>query len=411
MFRVLGGVACAGVVLCVLTGCASAAPDSTQAKTPQAKQNGNNTTVAYVYIANTPNPSKNSANVNQITAYAADASGKLTPIPGSPFNENVGYMVVNGLYLMAAANTQPAINTYNIHSDGSLTYATHTDYSQDNYKACGAAGSLFFDHTGQSLYVQEYDIDCSNSGIAAYSVEDSTGMLKYLGNTITGAYYDNLHSAYFTGSDVYTYAAGPGGCYLYSIDGFQRNSNGLLSYFDDGAPNYLPGPPGGFRLFAPDLTAADTTNHVAATESPANPPGCLGMPVRLATYTADANGKLTTTSTYANMPTTAIVSPYDLKMAPSGQLVAIAGQEGLQVFHMNGADPITTYTPLLTSDPINMMFWDNNNHLYAISQPANKLHVFTITNSQYQEAPGSPYTITSPDDIIVQPWPLPWMTQ
>lgn len=411
MFRGLGGIVCSGLVLLVLAGCASAAPDPPQAQTPKAKQNGNNTTVAYIYVANTPTPSQTGPNVNQITAYAADSNGKLTPVPGSPFNENVGYMVVNGLYLMAAANTQTTINAYNIHSNGSLTFANQTNYAQDNYNNCGGAGSLFFDHSGQSLYVQEYDIDCSNSGTASYSVDKATGLLKYVGNTITGSEYDNLNSAYFLGNNTYAYAAGPSGCYIYSVDGFQRDNNGLLSSFDDGAPNYLPGPPGGFRVFTPFLTAADTTNHVAVTEVPANPPGCMGLPVRLATYTADATGKLTTTSTYANMPTTAIVSPYDLKMAPSGQLVAIAGQEGLQVFRMNGAGPITTFTPLLTADPINMMFWDNNNHLYAISQKTNKLHVFTITNSAYHEAPGSPYTITSPNDIIVQPWPLPWANQ
>ncbi|MGH9590472.1 MAG: hypothetical protein ACRD25_08750 [Terracidiphilus sp.] len=367
--------------------------------------------MAYVYISNTPSPSTAANTPSQITAYAADANGKLTAVPGSPFKENVGNLVVNGLYLMAAANTQPTINAYNIHSDGSLTFATQTNYAEDNSNNCGRAGALYFDHTGQSLYVQESDIDCSNSGTASFAVQDATGQLNYLGSTITGSEYNNRNAAFFIGNNMFAYAAGPSGCYIYSIDGFQRANDGLLSSFDDGAPAYLPGPPGGFRIFAPDLAAADTTNHVAITETPANPPGCAGLPVRISTWTADANGKLTTTSTYANMPTTAIVSPYDLQMAPSGQLVAISGQEGLQVFHMNGANPVTGFTPLLTTDPIDMMFWDNNNHLYAISRKANTLHVFTITNTEYHEAAGSPYTITSPNDIIVQPWPLPWATQ
>lgn len=144
------------------------------------------------------------------------------------------------------------------------------------------------------------------------------------------------------------------------------------------------------------------------TEIPANPPGCLGAPVALATWSVDASGNLTTTSTYANMPTTAILNPMDLKMAPSGRLLAIAGQEGVQVFHFNGANPITSYTPLLTSDPINQVFWDNDHHLYAISQAKGKLYVFTITQTAFRQAPGSPYAVSSPNDIIVQPWPLPW---
>lgn len=409
MFRDMRSTVFMCAILCILVGCASSASDPPA--TANSKQSGNNSTVAYVYVSNTPNLNTTDHTPSQITAYAADANGNLTSVPGSPFKEDVGSMVVNGLYLMASANTQTTINTYNIHSDGSLTFATQTNYAQDNYNNCGGAGTLFFDHTGQSLFVQEYHIDCSNSGTASFAVQDATGQLNYLGNTITGSEYGNKNAAFFIGNNVYAYTAGPSGCYIYSVDGFQRANSGLLSSFDDGAPAYLPGPPGGFRIFAPDLAAADTTNHVAITETPANPPGCLGLPVRISTWTADAKGKLTTTSTHSNMPTTAIVSPFDLKMAPSGQLVAIAGQEGLQVFHMNGADPVTSYTPLLTTDPINMMFWDNNNHLYTISRKANKLHVFTITNSEYSEAPGSPYAITSPNDIIVQPWPLPWATQ
>lgn len=409
MFRDMRGTVCLCAILCTLTGCASSPSDPPA--TASSKQNSANSTVAYIYVSNTSNPSTTSDTFSQITAYAADGNGKLTAVPGSPFKENVGYMVVNGLYLMAAANTQPNINTYNINSDGSLTFATQTNYAQENSSNCGSAGALYFDHTGQSLYVQEYNIDCANSGTASFSVQAATGQLKYLGNTITGSEYNNNNAAFFIGNNNYAYAAGPPGCYIYSVDGFQRGNDGSLSSIDSGAPAFLPGPPGGFHVFVPDLAASDTTNHVAIAEIPANPPGCLGLPVRISAWTADSQGKLTTTSTAANMPTTAIVNPFDLKMAPSGQLLAIAGQEGLQVFHMNGADPVTSYTPLLTTDPITMMFWDNNNHLYAISQKANSLHVFTITDTEYSEAPGSPYTITSPNDVIVQPWPLPWTTQ
>jgi len=59
------------------------------------------------------------------------------------------------------------------------------------------------------------------------------------------------------------------------------------------------------------------------------------------------------------MPATLIKSPYDMKMSPSGQLLAVAGQEGLQVFHFNGSNPVTHYTGLLTEEPISEMFWDH----------------------------------------------------
>ncbi len=391
--------------------CVSAAISALMPSMQAIAANKTNLPVAYIYISNKLNPSTTAYSPSQIMAYAADAQGRLTPVTGSPFNEDVGSMAVDGLYLEAAANTEQVINSYNIRPDGSLTFAAKTNYALDNSNHCGGAGAIFFDHTGHSLYVQEYQIDCANSGIASYALDTATGMLSHLGKTITGAEYNNDSPASFIGNNKFAYAAGPPGCYIYSVDGFWRAGNGLMGEFNDGAPDYLPGPAGSFRIFAPDLAAADTANYVAVIEVPANPPGCAGLPVRLATYSADSNGMLSTTSTYSNMPTTEIVNPSDLNMAPSGQLLAIAGEEGLQVFHFHGAQPITAYTGLLTTDPITMMFWDNDHHLYAISQKANKLHVFTITNSTYHEAPGSPYAITSPDDIAVQPWPLPWMQQ
>jgi hypothetical protein len=73
------------------------------------------------------------------------------------------------------------------------------------------------------------------------------------------------------------------------------------------------------------------------------------------------------------------------------------------VFHFNGADPITPYTGPLTTDEIDQMFWDNDNHLYAIGQTAGKLFVFTITPTSNSQSSGSPYTITNPGNIVVLP--------
>src|SRR5258708_33720269 len=84
--------------------------------------------VAYVYVASTPSNS----NINEIVAYTAAANGSLTPMPGSPFPENVSSMAVNGKYLMAPSRTTPDINAYNIASDGSLGFAPSTNYATAN---------------------------------------------------------------------------------------------------------------------------------------------------------------------------------------------------------------------------------------------------------------------------------------
>lgn len=380
------------VCLCALFGITSYSGASASAQTASSRN-----VVAYVYVANSAG-----GNTTEVSAFAADRAGRLSPVPGSPFMENVGSMAVNGTYLMAAAGSN--INSYRIANDGSLTYAVSTDY-QVVQSGCGGVNQLAFDHTGQSLYAAEYDVDCSNNGLTNWAVENATGGLNYLGLTDTGNW--NINTPSFIGNNQYGYTAYNDSCMYYSMNGFKRASNGILTEF--GPTMNKPTPPSGVSAYIPYLGAADPTNHVAFAEIPANPPGCASGSVQLATYTVNNDGSLTTTSTYANMPATAIQTVYDMKMAPSGKLLAVAGQEGLQVFYFNGAAPITSYTPLLTTDAINEVFWDNDNHLYAITGVfnggANHLHVFTITPTGYREAPGSPYTISGPQHIIVQPWP------
>jgi len=362
------------------------------------------TPAAWVYVAN----ASASGSTNEITAFTAAANGSLTPIAGSPFADDVQDMVVNGKYLMAASRTAPNINAYLIQPNGALTYSAATNYAQYNGGSgnCGAAGQLFFDHTGSTLYVQEFNgsDSCSNTVVASFSVSKPTGALNYLGDDVTGVFPGMFTAAYFIGNNVYAYTADDSACMYYAIYGFQRQANGLLTGIDT-SNTPLPTPPSDFNGYILNLGAADPNNHVAFIAQPANPPGCAPGPLQLATYSVDASGKLSTTSTYANMPTTSIVNFSDMKMAPSGKLLAIAGQEGLQIFHFHAASPITPYTGLLTRAPINQMFWDNHNHLYAISQASNQMFVFTITPTRHKQAPGSPYAIDDPGFIIVQPLP------
>jgi hypothetical protein len=104
------------------------------------------------------------------------------------------------------------------------------------------------------------------------------------------------------------------------------------------------------------------------------------------------------------------INPSSLEMSPSGTLLAVGGSGGLQIFRFNGASPITSFSDVLTTDFIDEMFWDNSNHLYALSPfqggPVNtsgpgKLHVFTVTDSGATEAPGSPYSLQNPRNLAV----------
>jgi len=362
-------------------------------------------------------------------AYAADANGLLTNVPGSPFSQNVDSMAASGGYLLGASNSQADINSYMIGSNGALTLAsqfaltqqTGSQVSASNGGTCGGAGGFLFDPTGKTLYTEISNFNCSsNNAIDSFAFDSSKGSLSYLGNANIG--FQASAAISFLGNDAYAYSALYDSCMYGGLTPFSRSNTGLLSGNQaDQTPTYgPPAPPGatssGVKLpsYSAGLTATDTTNHVAIGEYPCYAlNGVVATDLQLAAYTADASGNLTTTDTYATMPKTTI-NPQDLQMSPSGSVLAVGGEGGLQVFHFNGASSITSFGNVLTTDGISQMFWDNSNHLYAITMTPygtlgvtsvnpDKLHVFTVTDTSATEATGSPYTVTTPIALAVQP--------
>jgi hypothetical protein len=139
-------------ILC-LASALSAAPDSAQVSSPSQSNLPSSGPVAYVYVASSPG----NGEPNVIVGYSASSNGALTPIPGSPFQQNAGSMAVNGKYLMAVNNSSPPnIDTLQIGSKGALTYVTSTPCAQTS-NGCLTAFNLFFDHTGSDLYVMLFD--------------------------------------------------------------------------------------------------------------------------------------------------------------------------------------------------------------------------------------------------------------
>jgi hypothetical protein len=91
------------------------------------------------------------------------------------------------------------------------------------------------------------------------------------------------------------------------------------------------------------------------------------------------------------MPGVLVGTVYGYSMSPSGKFLAVGGSTGLQIFNFNGANPITQLTGLLSNAPITQISWDNSNHVYALSDLAGELFVFTVTASGATPAPGSPH--------------------
>jgi hypothetical protein len=377
----------------ILALCADAAFAQFEAAQPDSKPSS--PAVAYVYVA-----SSKTAKVNQIYAFTAAPDGKLTAVSGSPFHADVSSMAVNGKYLFGADPAHVYIHSFSIEPDGGLKPMESISAQKYNSGECGSLGPLFLDRTGVTLY--DLDVNgnaCANNTYQSFRIGKGDGALNYLGNDGADAWFNYPLS--FVGNNTYAYGAV---CLLdmyWEIYGFQRHSDGMLTEANVSVPTPTAR---GEDFYCPSLTSADASNHVVISLQAIdgvtfNPDG----PPQLAAYSAERYGNLTTTSTRDDMPDTAVGVIADLAISPSGKLLAVGGTAGLEVFHFNGSDPITHYTRLLTPDDVSQIFWDNDNHLYAISKSSGKLFVFTVTPAKFSQAPGSPYEVRQPTYVTVLP--------
>jgi hypothetical protein len=384
-FLVLGMTLCGTAAWAQISPGRDAATDKATATAP----------VAYVYVSSY----LGTTGVTEVNAFAAYASGRLRPVPGSPFADQLTFMAVNGEYLMGGTDNNININAYLILPDGAISFYSQTNIVTQN-QGCGSVGPLVFDHTGASLYNFDFFGNaCSNDTYEGFNVVKASGNLTFLGDAGDSESVPGRLS--FIGNNEFAYGST---CYHFSpsITGFKRNGDGSLTQLSN-APAYPTAPSG--EGYCPYLAAADPTNHVAIPMQPFLGFGSPAGPYQLAVYTADSSGNLTTTSTSINMPAVSVGGVNSVAMAPSGKILAVGGPNGLQVFHMNGANPITGYAILNTTDQIDEMFWDNANDLYAISSVSGKLFVYRVTPAAHSAAPGSPHTIGGASHLIVQPWP------
>jgi hypothetical protein len=368
------------------------------------------TPVAYVYVSTNASGWNGP---NEITGFAAAMNGRLTPLQGSPYAGDVTGMVLNGKYLFGFnKDAMDEVDSFSMGWNGALKQVASTDLQQSDpsTQGCSGSGAILLDHTGQNLYAPaNVGGLCGDTAYESFVVENASGKLQYLGSSGQSLLYNwpltiTANNKFAYGADCTDYE----GEALGEFQGYQRKSNGMLESASFNMPIPASGESGSF--YCPSQTAADTTDLLAVGMQAVNlttnePEG----PSQIAGYTVDWQGNLHTTSTYKNMPPTEVGGIADMSMSPSGVLLAVAGSGGLQVFHF-GVKGISRATGLLTTDSIERMdsaaglvFWDNDNHLYAISPQTGKLHVFTVTESEATEAPGSPYTLSSPQNMAVLP--------
>jgi hypothetical protein len=360
--------------------------------------------VAYVYVGTSKG----------INLYNASSTGKLTLVSGSPF-KTTGLMIgSNQKYLITLGTSW--VRSYPVKANGAIG-AQVSQINTQNYSGrdCGTTNGAVLGHTGQDVYVLlNVPPDGNNVCNAFQSFKIATsGQLTFNGATThdTGApaarnlptFLANNKFAYGINNFDFVTQVGDVNVYLNGESTFTRESNGTLEFLNFYWP--FPAPPPaddpGYTWFPLQVTA-DPSNHLAIAMKPwFDPPFGTSRSPQLASYTADSEGKITTTNTYKNMPYPDVF-PTVLNMSPDGKLLAAGGYGGLQVFHFNGGAPITRYSKVLTTNQVNWIRWDKANHLYALSTTG-KLYVYTITPTSIAAAPGSPYTISGPAALFVVP--------
>jgi hypothetical protein len=343
---------------------------------------------AYVYVITNP-----AANSYEIDGYKADSTGALTPLAGSPFwktNKTLYAMAHTTNWFFVSDGTN--IYTFSIASTGALKQVSSVDAAK-YYEFSGlTGGALTLDHSGSTLYSLALDGSGDNE-FQFFAKNSNNGSLSFFGSTSTNIAYGDL---IFTGNNLYAYGFScfQDTTFFYAL---KRSADGTLTRFNSTEP--IPSYPNGD--FCPVRGAADPANHLAvAMYLETNTSGPPAPPAWLAVYSVDNSGNLSTNSTSKNMVTSAVGDIRNSVASPAGNLLALAGTSGLQIFHFNGANPITAYTGLLAIHNISQILWDNHDHLYGIS-PAGLLYVFKITATGHKQAAGSPYSVHNPRAITV----------
>lgn len=340
-----------------------------------------------------------------VYAYESSSAGKLTPIKGSPFTHTSGSPVGgNGSYFLSL---DPAyLHSYKVSSTGAIgEQVSQIDTQSYSDAQCGSASAAKLDHTGQYVYVLlNGSTDNDRSGCAAlqtYEIAKTTGVLTFKGATNLGNTYPGVPT--IAGNDIFSYTltVSPSTCELV-LQGFQRESTGVLQPIVAEHKDPTPEPNVWDGYLLSGFLTNDPTNHLAMALQPTVGDACQAGKYQLASYTVGSQGNLTSTNTWENMPTLS-GQINAMLMSLAGKYLAVATGPGVQVFHFNGASPITPLSGMVgTSGSIIHLGWDVANHLYAWNV-SNKLHVYAVTSSGVKEVSGSPYVIpvTVNESIVV----------
>jgi hypothetical protein len=340
-------------------------------------------TAAFVYES--ADVSNTSSSIQAIYGYALSSTGKLTPIPGEPFGVGDGinyYTACNGTFLFGISWGNPEhatwqnIITYRIASNGALSKvqttpaATFSTTPGPHY----LYGPLALDHSGQFLYVGVTggsDL-YSEYSVMTFQVNHETGALDFLGETpFHGQDTTTIH---FTGDDKYA--------------------------FDENNYEYLVAGNKTLRLLGNATDAGFDGNYLDT--DPLNNLAVLGNNGQLQSWLVQSNGNLTQHSSDGKTLVRTNLWPdnyQQMYFSPDGSILALAGF-GLDLYHFNGAKPVTNYKQLFAPGVYNSQTNRTAGTLVSIVGWDNQHHFITMTQDLPQSGTAGPlywqiYTATS----------------
>jgi hypothetical protein len=365
----------------------------------------------YVSTGRAPNDS------HSVFGFAAKSDGSLTAVPASPFTVPSGLWGVDvgaGSILFASGSVDAY--SYAVHNDGCISLENTARVGQgDPANPSVTLYRLAVDSRNSNLYVAEYNGGGSNTQFASFAYDASTGVLNPTGVTDASMLYNSGVLALDSSSRFAVTAdcsnrGGPG------IAEFTLGENGGLTSANPADGPFPTAQSGSY--WCPSGAAADHNGHfVIAMEPCSDGPPCANNPDwQLATYSIDADGKLTAQPNLVDLKNTPSQEGPNLYFfSPDNRYFAIAGTTSFSVYAWDsGSAALTlvasipdtegtcTFTPSsqnCTGNFFGGLAWDRYNHLYTTL--GNKLLVYNVTDSGLTQAPGSPYPVQNPTWVTV----------
>jgi hypothetical protein len=360
----------------------------------QNSMSANAAPVAYAFVS-TGNP-------NNVYTLAVSSTGSFTHVGTTSSPTTIYHLSVTRQFVFGIDNASN-IYTYSIDSAGALTLVATTNAGKyvSGYSSQYSIPLTQVDPAGATLYTA---VGTSQSKwyLESFKIE-TNGELQFLGTS--DADPNALSQIRFVQGGQYAFMDGcyntdPGASFttdsndISDLVVYQRESNGFLTWV--GTSNDPPAAQDGYEYCA-GINASDPTDHVAIGFTIFNPSGDDVEPgTALGTYTV--KGTPATTSDYKNMPVTSVWMPTAMSIDPTGQLLAVGGDGNFEVFHFNGANPITKYTGLVESNNSERAIaWDKNSHMYMLT--SHSVDIYEMTPTSYTEL--KPWEFTDPYSMNV----------